>query len=85
MTDANQTSMDKVALALCLGGVVVAVAVAMIGSILDLHFTKMAYVIFVAFQIAALVLGIVTRSRPLGKSAAITSGVLLIGSWVLLS
>ena len=80
MTDTNQTSMDKAALALCLGGVLVAIAMAMIGRILGHNFSMMAYGIFISFQIAALVLGIVTRSQPLGKTAAITSGVLLMGS-----
>jgi hypothetical protein len=71
-------SMDKVALGLCLGGVVLAVFVGMLGG-------RGGYAIFVAFQIAALVLGIVTRASPLGKTAAIASGILLVGSLLSLS
>ncbi len=80
MAEITPNLMDKIALGLCLGGVVLAVAVAMAGRLLGHNFTMMAYGIFLAFQIAALVLGIVTRSRPLGKTAAITSSVLLVGS-----
>ena len=85
MTDTKQDPMDKLALALCLGGVGVAAAVAILGKLLDQDFALIAYGIFVAFQVAALVLGIVARARPLGKAAAITSGVLLVGSFVFLS
>ena len=80
MTDIKGIPMDKLALAVCLGGVLLALAVAMVGKILDHNFTMIAYGIFVAFQVAALVLGILTRARPMGKTAAFTSGVLLVGS-----
>jgi len=80
MTQTDKTWMDKLALGLCVGGVVVAIGVAMLGKILGHNFTMLAYGIFVAFQIVALVLGVITRSKPLGKPAAISSGVLLLGS-----
>jgi uncharacterized protein YqgC (DUF456 family) len=80
MTETNETWMDKLALGFCLGGVVAAVTVAMLGKILGHNFTMLAYGIFVACQLAALVLGLITRSKPLGKTAAISSSVLLLGS-----
>ncbi len=85
MADTVGKSTDKLALALCLGGVLIAVAVAIVGRLFGQNFTMMAYGIFVAFQIAALVLGMVARSKPLGKTAAITSGVLLVASVLFIS
>ena len=76
--------MDKLALTLCLGGVLLAVIIAILGKILGQNLTMIAYGVFVAFQIAALVLGIVTRAKPLGKTAAIASSVLLVGSLLFL-
>ena len=81
----SQRSLDKLALALGLGGVVLAILVAMIGRMLGHDFSMMAYGIFIAFQIAAIVLGIITRGTPIGKTAAITSSVLLVGSVMFLA
>jgi hypothetical protein len=77
MMDANHTSMDKPALALCLGGSVVATGVAIFGKILSHNFTMMACGIFAAFQFAAFVLGLMARPSPLAKTVAITSIPLL--------
>ena len=78
-------SLDKLALDLGLGGVVVAILVTMIGRMLGHDLAMMAYGVFVAFQAAAIVLGIITRATPMGKTATITSGVLLVGSVMLLA
>lgn len=40
---------------------------------------------FVAFSVAAVVLGILTRASPIGKAALITSSILLVGSLVMLA
>ncbi len=85
MTNDKDNSMDRLGLALCLGGVLVAAFVAILGKTLDQNFTMIAYGIFVAFQVAAFVLGVVTRAKPLGKTAAITSAALFMGSLLLLS
>jgi hypothetical protein len=85
MTDAKDKSLDKLALILGLGGVLLAVIIAILGMILDRNLTMTAYGVFVTFQIAAIVLGILTRAKPLGKTAAITSSVLLAGSLLFLS
>ena len=76
----DRRSLDKLALALCLGGVVLAILVAMTGRIFGQNTSMMGYGIFVAFQILAVVLGIITRGTAIGKTAAITSSVLLVGS-----
>ena len=73
-------SYDKLALSFASGGVLLAILVAMVGRMLGHDFAMMAYGIFAAFQVAAIVLGIITRESPIGKTAAITSDVLLIGS-----
>lgn len=72
--------MDKLAFALCLGGVVLAVIIAMTGKMLHQNFAMQAHLVFVAFQIAALALGIQSRASKLGKTALITASLLLIGS-----
>jgi len=77
MEAAKESHLDKLALALCLGGVVLAASIAALGALLNQDFTKIAYGIFVAFELAAFVLGIITRATPLGKAAAITSFMLL--------
>ena len=81
----HKSHIDKIALGLTLGGVVLAVAIAILGRLLDENLSGSAFIVFIAFQIAALVLGIITRSTPLGKTAAITSSVLLLGSLPLIS
>jgi len=43
-----------------------------------------AYLLFMAFQIAAITLGLIARRTPLGRTAAITAGVLAVGSFTLL-
>ncbi len=72
------------ALVLCLGGLVLAVTVGMVASLLHHNAYMPAYLIFLGFQVAGFVLGIVSRQEVLGKTAAITSALLAIGSVLLL-
>jgi hypothetical protein len=67
----------RVALALCLGGVILA---ALIG-----QRALPAYLLFLSFQIVALTLGIVAWRTPLGKAAAIAASVLTVGSFALVA
>jgi hypothetical protein len=67
----------KLALALSLGGLILA---ALIG-----NRAAPAYLVFLSFQIAALTLGIVAWRTPLGKAAAITACVLTAGSFTLVA
>lgn len=79
-TEKTSLSLDRVALTLSLAGVLLGIAVAMVGRIYEQHFTMHGYGVFVAFSIAAIVLGAITRSSVIGKTALITSSILLIGS-----
>ena len=72
--------LDRLALTLSLSGVVLGILIAMVGRIVDQNFVMHGYGTFVGFSVAAIVLGIITRSSAIGKTAAITSSVLLIGS-----
>ncbi len=71
---------DRLALTLTFASVILGVLIWMVGNIFDQNFVMHGYVTFVGLSVAAIVLGIVTRSSPLGKTAAITSSVLLVGS-----
>lgn len=74
------TALDKLALALCLGGVVLGVLIALIGRMVGQEFVMAGYGVFVAFEVAAIILGGITRATTIGKTAMITSCVLLGGS-----
>lgn len=84
MNDTDKGKHGRLALALCLGGLVLAVAIGMVARLLHYNADMPAYLIFLGFQIAAFVLGIVSWNDILGKTAAITSGILAVGATVLL-
>ena len=73
-----------IALALGLGGLLLAVAIGMIAHLLGQDARTPAYLVFLGFQVAGFVLGIVSRQEALGKAAYITSAVLAGGSLVFL-
>jgi hypothetical protein len=73
-------SLDRLALTLSLAGVLLGIAVAMVGRVYEQNFAMYGYGVFVAFSVAAIVLGAITRSSAIGKTALITSSILLIGS-----
>jgi len=74
------TNLDRLALAIGLGGVLVAVVIAMIGQLLGHNFVMPGFGVFAAAQVAAIVLGVITRASLIGRAAAITSGILLVAS-----
>ena len=74
-----------IALALCLGGLLLAVSIGMIARLLEHDARMPAYFVFLGFQIAGFVLGIISRQEILGKTAYITSAVLAVGSILFLS
>ncbi len=80
MTEQNESTVGKLALALSLGGVVLALAIGMLARLAGYQANMPAYLLFLAFQVAAFVLGLVGRKTPLGKAAAITAAVLLVSS-----
>jgi heme exporter protein D len=51
-----------------------------VGRVYEQNFAMHGYGVFVAFSVAAIVLGAITRSSAIGKTALITSSILLIGS-----
>lgn len=73
-----------IALALCLGGLVLAVLIGMVAKLLEHYDHTPAYVVFLGFQIAGFILGIVSRQDVLGKTACITAVILVVGSILLL-
>lgn len=79
-TETRTFPLDRVALALSLSGVILGVIIAMVGRLLNEDFAMHAYGVFVAFSVAAIVLGILTRTSTIGKAAWITSSILLVGS-----
>ena len=69
--------LDRVALAVSLLGVVLGVIIATVGRLLNEDFATHGYGVFVAFSVAAIVLGILTRTSTIGKPAWITSSILI--------
>ncbi len=80
MNDTDKRKYGGLALSLCLGGLVLAIAVGMLARLLQHNADMPAYLIFLGFQVAGFVLGIVSRQDALGKTAYITSAVLAVGS-----
>lgn len=78
----SQTTLqlDRLAIGLSLAGVILGVLTAVLGRLIGEDLSMHGYAIFAGLSVAAIVLGIVTRTSPLGKTAAITSSVLLVGS-----
>jgi hypothetical protein len=76
----ERKALDKLAFGTCLAGVVGAAAIALLGRMLNEDLSMIAYGTFVGLEVIALVLGIVSRARPLGKASAIAAGILLVGS-----
>ena len=64
MEATKENHLDKLALALCLGGVILAVAVVAFGAVVNRNLMIVALGACVAFQIAAFVLGIITSLLP---------------------
>jgi hypothetical protein len=83
----RERRLEKTALFLCVSGVIVPLLI-LIGQLLGMEqavVAAVAFVLFAVMQLAALILGIIRFSEPLGRAAAIASGVLLLGSILFLS
>ena len=85
MTEQDKSKYGKLALMLTLGGVVIAIVIGMLVRLTGHNADTSAYLIFLSFQVAAIVLGLITRRTPLGKAAAITAGLLSVGTLTLLA
>jgi len=79
-TEKHSFPLDRLALTLSLAGVLLGIAIAIMGRIYEHDFTMHGYGVFVSLSVAAIVLGTITRSSVIGKTALITSSILLIGS-----
>lgn len=82
MSDAR--NLGPLTLGLSLGGVLLAVAVSMMGNYWERDLTMHGFGVFAAAQVAAIGLGIMARDR-LAKTAALIAGVLLVGSLAFLA
>jgi hypothetical protein len=78
-------NLDRLAFTIGLGGVLLAIATALAGSLLHHDWRAPAFLLFAAAQIAAIVLGFLSKNAPLGKAAAITSTLLLAASLLTLA
>jgi hypothetical protein len=85
MNESEKKRSGAIALALCLGGLLLALSIGMIAKLLGHDARMPAYLVFLSFQIAGFVMGIVSRQEVLGKTAYITSAILAVGSLALLS
>ena len=65
----NPLALDHLALGLSLAGVVLGVLIAMVGRLDEHDFAMHGYGMFVAFSVAAIVLGIITRTTAIGMTA----------------
>lgn len=80
MNEQNESRFGKLALMLSLGGLVLAVVIGLLARYFNHNADTTAYLVFLSFQVAAIVLGVVARRDPMGKTAAITASILAVGS-----
>ena len=59
-------------------GTLLAIAIGLAAPLIGEHAPYWACLLFVAFQVTALVLGIIARREPLGRASAIASSLLLL-------
>lgn len=78
--DGPRKEYGALALGLSLGGLVIAALIGVVAGLLDHNVGMAAYLVFLGFQVAAFVLGILSRQAILGKTAYITSAVLAVTS-----
>jgi hypothetical protein len=80
----GESHCGKLALALCLGGAALAVLIGLTASALGYDAGMWAYLLFVAFQVTAIVIGWRSRNEHLARAGAITASTLLVLSFGLL-
>lgn len=83
---AKRALLGKVALGICLGALVVGtMTVCASAKFQTSQIASTATYLFLLCEIAALILGLISFKDPLGKAAAITSGVLTVGMLLLMA
>ncbi len=85
LQDANESQHGRLALALCLGGTLLAIVIGLVTRLLGFDARMWAYLLFVAFQIAAIIIGWRFRREHLGRASVITASILLVLSFGLLA
>jgi hypothetical protein len=89
MSRSDNPSHGRLALAISVGGFLLACFVGMIANMLEPEpknsMAAVAFGIFVLSQIAAFLLGLTSRGEALGKAACTTSALFGVGSLLLLS
>jgi hypothetical protein len=80
----QHSNLGKISLALCLGGVFIALLIGFIARLFGYDARFWAYCVFVAFEVAAFCIGIRARQQPLARSSAIASDALLLLSLLFL-
>ena len=83
-TEERAFPLDRVALALLLMGLVLGVIIAMVGDQIERESAMHGCGVFVAFSVAAIVLGFLTRASAVEKTTWITSSLRLGGSLAIL-
>ncbi len=81
----NESHYGRLALALCLGGTLLAIVIGLVARLLGYDARMWAYLVFAAFQIAAIIIGWRFRREHLGRASAITASILLVLSFALLA
>jgi hypothetical protein len=81
----KRTLLAKIALGLCLGGILLAGLVAGTARALGHDPEQPAYVLFLACQIAAFVLGVMSWRDPLGKAGAVIAAIVALVSLLLVA
>lgn len=71
----------RLALGLCLGGILLSILFGITAQAFDYDARALAYLLFVAFQIGAIVVGYRGRQVFLAKASAISASILLVLSF----
>jgi len=75
----------KLTLALCIGGLLLALLIGFTARMLGHDARTFAYLVFVGFQVAALAVGFPARHEPLARAGTIASALLLVFSFLLVA
>ena len=75
---AKASHLGKLAIAIVLAGTLLPIAIGLSTRLIGEQAAEWAFLLFIAFQVIALVLGILSWRQPLGRASAIASGTLLL-------
>ena len=88
MENIENKKSGKLALGLCLGGLLIfaflLLAINIFKPTSSFQLILTSYIVFISFQISAFVLGLLSKHDKFGKAAYITSSILALGSFALM-